>query len=77
MPTHNLATEIDIRIAIDEHEIGSLGPFYAVYRDNDEPYGWWCSNCGVLDVAMDTMGHIVCNGCHNTRKATRWDAAYL
>jgi nucleotide-binding universal stress UspA family protein/ribosomal protein S18 acetylase RimI-like enzyme len=59
-----------------EAEIGSEGPFFAAYRTRDlaDRYGWFCSNCGTFDVAMDTMGRIVCNECGNRHKATRWDA---
>lgn len=68
---------IDIRIAFEEPENGSRGPFYAVYASGGERFGWLCSNCGTLNVAMDTMGRIVCNECTNTHKAVHWDAAYL
>jgi len=59
-----------------ESEIGSAAPFFAAYgtSDREERYGWFCSHCGSFDVAMDTMGRIVCNECGNRHKATRWDA---
>ena len=59
-----------------DREIGSEAPFFAAYStaDRENRYGWFCSNCETFDVAMDTMGHIVCNRCGNRRKATRWDA---
>lgn len=60
----------------EESEIGRDGPFFAAYttRELGDRYGWFCSNCGSVDVAMDTMGRIVCNQCGNRHKATRWDA---
>lgn len=66
-----------VYVAYDEREVGSVGPFYAAYRtgDRDRLYGWFCSNCESFDIAMDAMGRMECNGCGNTRKATRWDAA--
>ncbi len=65
----------------DHHntERGSLAPFSVVYttEESDELYGYWCRNCNTLANAMDAMGRIQCDNCGNTRKATRWDAAYL
>lgn len=61
-----------------EAEIGSKGPFYAVYTSPEgaERYGYLCSACSSFDNAMDTMGRIVCNECGNTRKPEEWDAAH-
>lgn len=65
-------------VARDEGEIGSEGPFYRVFRSEarEQPYGYYCSNCGTLDNAMDTMGRIRCNVCGNTRRPDVWDAAH-
>ncbi|PSQ15469.1 GNAT family N-acetyltransferase [Halobacteriales archaeon QS_8_69_26] len=62
----------------DEGDRGSKGMFYPAYRsrDRDELVGWIC-DCGSSDNAMDSMGRLECNNCGNTRKPTRWDAAYL
>jgi len=67
------------QVALEESERGSQAPFYAAYRDRERErrYGWYCSNCESVDVAMDSMGRIVCNQCGNTHKGTRWDDAYL
>lgn len=71
----------DSTVYVDHHntERGSLAPFSVVYteREGEELYGFWCDNCGRLANAMDSMGRIRCDNCGNTRKATRWDAAYL
>lgn len=71
----------DRTIYINKHntERGSLAPFYIVYTepDGEEIYGYWCSNCENPANAMDAMGRIQCDECGNTRKPTRWDAAYL
>ena len=66
-------------VAYDERERGSTAPFYSAYRTDDRTnrYGFYCANCGSLDTSMDTMGRVECNNCENTRKATRWDSAYL
>jgi len=59
-------------------EQGSLGEFHLVYAEEDgDHYGYWCAKCESLANAMDPMGRIQCDGCGNTRKPTRWDAAYL
>lgn len=59
-----------------DSEIGSANPFFAAYTNGalETRYGWYCSNCGTFDTAMDSMGRIVCNECGNHHKATRWDA---
>jgi len=62
----------------DDAERGSEGPFYAVYSTTDasDRWGYFCSACGTVDNAMDTMGRIVCNQCPNVRKPDEWDAAH-
>lgn len=59
-------------------ERGSLGPFYAVYPTPEATarWGYYCSACGSVDNAMDTMGRLVCNDCPNQRKPEEWDAAH-
>lgn len=66
-------------VAYREASVGSKGAFHVSYLDEDleSRYGWFCSACESFDNAMDASGRIVCNECGNTRKATRWDAAYL
>ncbi|NHN57982.1 MULTISPECIES: GNAT family N-acetyltransferase [Halorussus] len=62
-----------------ESERGSDAPFYAAYSDDDgeDLYGYFCSNCGSFDTAMDSMERLECNDCGNTKKPVRWDASYL
>ncbi len=59
-------------------ERGSKAPFYVVYLDSDrnDRWGFWCANCETLDTAVDSMGRIECNRCHNLHKAEEWDAAH-
>jgi len=68
-------------VYVDHSDVdrGSLAVFYRVYGDQDasELYGYQCGNCESLANAMDAMGRIECSECGNTRKPTRWDAAYL
>ncbi|MEF8886122.1 MAG: GNAT family N-acetyltransferase [Haloarculaceae archaeon] len=63
----------------DEYESGSAANFHVVYTDESrsDKYGYYCGNCDELANAMDAMGRVECNSCGNTRKPTRWDAAYL
>ncbi|MBO4246356.1 MULTISPECIES: DUF5816 domain-containing protein [Halomicrobium] len=61
-----------------ESEIGSKGPFYVVYSDDEGTtrWGYFCSNCESVDNAMDAMGRVQCNECANVRKPDQWDAAH-
>lgn len=61
-----------------DEEIGSKGAFYVVYASEtrDDRYGYFCSNCELVDNAMDPMGRLVCNECGNTRRPDEWDAAH-
>lgn len=69
------------RLYVDgaDPDTGSRGPFHPVHRDADceTKYGFFCGNCETIVNAMDAMGRLECDGCGNTRKPTRWDAAYL
>jgi len=67
-----------VYVNYDETDSGSAGDFFVVYGDEDltEQYGYYCGNCDSLATAMDSMGRAECT-CGNTRKPTRWDAAYL
>jgi len=67
-----------VYVATDEGERGSEGVFAVVYRspDRERRYGYYCTNCDSLDVAVDTMGRFVCNDCGNRRKPDEWDAAH-
>lgn len=56
------------------------GPFVVTYSDEDrsEKYGYYCTNCGSTDVAMDSMDQLRCEDCGNTSKAGEdYDASYL
>ncbi|MFB6223198.1 MAG: DUF5816 domain-containing protein [Haloarcula sp.] len=59
-------------------DIGTKGPFYVVYLDDDRKrrWGYFCGNCETFNNAMDAMGRIRCNDCSNLRKAEEWDAAH-
>jgi ribosomal protein S18 acetylase RimI-like enzyme len=63
----------------DDADRGSLAPFHVVYLDESrsEKYGYHCGKCDTLANAMDAMGRIECQQCANSRKPSRWDAAYM
>jgi ribosomal protein S18 acetylase RimI-like enzyme len=69
----------ELFVDYNDADRATLAPFLAVYTDADrgDRWGYYCTNCESLDVAVDTMGRIECNDCANISKATRWDAAYL
>jgi ribosomal protein S18 acetylase RimI-like enzyme len=76
-----VTTDDDTTVYVDRDDIdqGSIGAFHTVYSDEerDELYGYYCGKCDNLANAMDAMGRIECDNCGNSRKPTRWDAAYL
>lgn len=65
-----------LRIARDEPERGTKGPFYVVYTAGETRWGFFCSNCETVDNAVDSMGRIECNVCANRHRAEEWDAAH-
>lgn len=69
----------ELYIDPESAETGSTGSFYTVYTDpgKDVKWGYFCSACDSVVTTMDTMERMVCSTCGNTRKPTRWDAAYL
>jgi len=63
----------------DNVERGSIAGFHTIYMDEnrEETYGYYCGKCDAPANAMDAMGRIECDQCGNSRKPTRWDAAYM
>jgi len=70
--------DVTVYIDHDNTERGSLAAFSVTYADpsGETLYGYWCQNCDTIANAMDAMGRIRCDNCGNTRKGSRWDAAY-
>lgn len=58
---------------------GRDAPFFPIYTDDerDEPYGYFCSECGSTDVSMDSLERLECGNCGNVHAADEWDDAYL
>lgn len=65
-------------VSEQEAERGSKGAFLAAYTTQraETRWGYFCTNCGTFDNAMDSMGRIKCNECANIRKPDEWDAAH-
>lgn len=63
-----------------EHEIpGREAPFFHIYSDeaHEDPYGYFCSQCGNTDVSADGLDRLECENCGNVHKADEWDGGYL
>lgn len=58
---------------------GREAPFFTVSRTEDEEdaYGYFCSQCGSTDVSADAQNRLECGNCGNTHLADEWDDAYL
>lgn len=58
---------------------GREAPFFPIYSDegHEDPYGYFCSQCGSTDVAADGLNRLECENCGNVHLADEWDGAYL
>ncbi|MDS0476714.1 GNAT family N-acetyltransferase [Natrinema sp. 1APR25-10V2] len=82
---HLTATSDDgktVYIAREEDESGTAAPFFVTYEDEeyDEQYGFYCANCGSLDVSMNNMERLECGDCgndHAERSGESYDDSYL
>jgi len=54
-------------------------PFYKLYVDTeqDEEYGFFCSECGSTAVMTSGMGRLGCKNCGNLHRPDEYDSAYL
>jgi len=61
----------------DDAHSGTAAAFFVVYEDEDfeERYGFYCGNCGSLDVSVDQMDRYECSDCSNSH-ASRSDQSY-
>ena len=71
-----------VYVARDEDESGTAAPFFVTYEDADhtEQYGYYCANCGSLDVSMGEMKQLECGDCgneHADRSEDSYDDSYL
>ncbi|ELY68740.1 GNAT family N-acetyltransferase [Natrinema versiforme] len=66
----------------EEAESGNAAPFYVTYEDeaHTDQYGFYCANCGSLDVSMAEMDRLECSDCgneHAERSEESYDDSYL
>jgi len=61
----------------DDAHSGTSAAFFAVYEDEEfeDRYGFYCGNCGSLDVSVDQMDRYECGECGNSH-ASRSDQSY-
>ncbi|WP_226039581.1 GNAT family N-acetyltransferase [Natrinema sp. DC36] len=82
---HLTATSDDgktVYIARDGEKSGTAAPFFITYEDegHEEQYGYYCANCGSLDVSMDNMERLECSACGNShaeRSKESYDDSHL
>jgi GNAT superfamily N-acetyltransferase len=82
---HLTATTDDgttVYVAREEEASGSAAPFYVSYEDeaHTDQYGFYCANCGSLDVSMGEMDRLECSDCgneHAERSEESYDDSYL
>lgn len=67
----------ELRVDRDHRIPGTEAPFFEVSTDEDEAWGYFCSQCGSTDVAADGLDRLACNECGNEHRADQWDGAYL
>lgn len=57
---------------------GREAPFFQLDNEgDDDPYGYFCSQCGSTDVVADGLDRLECSECGNVHLADEWDGAYL
>jgi len=64
----------------EEPQTGREAPFFPAYSDAqfDDRYGFYCGNCGSLDVQVDEMDRSKCTNCGNVHAdKDDYDASYL
>ena len=66
----------------DDGESGTEDSFFPTYVDEEhtEQFGYYCANCGSLDVSVDSMDRLKCGECgnsHASRSSESYDESYL
>lgn len=66
----------------DDESSGTEDSFFATYTDEEftDRYGYYCANCGSLNVMADDMDRLECGQCgnsHATRSGATYDDSYL
>ncbi len=70
---------VDRPLNRDESVPGTEAPFFTLYAAEDEQdvYGYFCSQCGSTNVSADGQDRLECGDCGNEHLADEWDDAYL
>ena len=66
-----------VRVDAESDISGTLAPFYPMYGDDEEPVGFFCSQCGTTEVSAGSLDRLECSECGNLHRADDWDASYL
>lgn len=71
-----------VYLDLDAKQSGTEDVFFTAYTDetHEEQFGYYCRNCGSLNVSMDNVERIECNECGNThvsRSTEEYDDSYL
>ena len=66
----------------EDGQSGTENSFFPTYMDEGftEQRGFYCANCGSLDVSVDSMDRLECGECgnsHSSRTSEAHDASYL
>ena len=64
----------------EDDESGTEAPFYLTYEDEEfsERFGYYCANCGSMDIQMDSMERLQCDECGNSHASrSEYDSSYL
>ena len=69
----------ELYVGTDDPIPGSDAPFLRTFDDDarEQHYGYFCTNCGSTETAMDELERLECADCGNVHRADEWDAAYL
>lgn len=66
----------------DHEESGTEDSFFPAYEDAEftERFGFYCANCGSVDISVDTVDRMRCGECgnsHASRSSESYDDSYL
>jgi ribosomal protein S18 acetylase RimI-like enzyme len=57
----------ELAVDTDDRTSGTDAPFFGAF-DGDERFGFYCTNCGTVSVAMGEPGRVECDTCGNTHR---------
>lgn len=71
-----------VYVDTENGQSGTDDSFFPTYIDEafTEQFGFYCANCGSLDVSVDSMDRLECGECgnsHSSRTSEAHDASYL